>query len=110
MTGFDDRQKAYEKRFVQDEEKIFKIRARRRKFLGLWAGEQMHMSEEECLEYAVEVVKFGVGNSVSVDDIAQKVFNDIKSKNVDVTIEEVQSKMDILMEKAVQSLEKEGVI
>lgn len=109
MTSFDDRQKAYETKFVQDEQKLFKIRARRRKFIGLWAGEKMHMNEEQCLEYALEVIKFGVGK-VTVKEIAEKVCNDINNKGVQISLTEVEEKLVQLTEKAIQSLEKEGEI
>jgi len=109
MKTFEQRQKAYEAKFVQDEEKIFKIRSRRRKFLGLWAGEKMHMNEEECLAYALEIVSFGVGQ-ISIEDIAKKVFEDINNSGVEINLEKVEEKMDQLFEKAVKSLEKEGEI
>ena len=34
MNIFDDRKKSFEKKFARDEEKIFKINAKRNKYLG----------------------------------------------------------------------------
>lgn len=109
MSSFDDRQKAYEAKFIKDEEKLFKIRARRRKFLGLWAAEQMHKNEEQCLEYALEIVKFGVGKRTT-QEIAEKVMKDMQAAGVKVTLKEIEDKLEQLTEKAAHSLEKEGVI
>ena len=38
MEKFDERKKSAEKKFAMDEEKAFKIDARRNKFLGQWAS------------------------------------------------------------------------
>lgn len=109
MTSFEDREKAYEKKFVHDEEKVFKIHARRRKFLGLWAGEQMHLPEEEDLAYALEVVKFGVGARTAAE-VAEKVHSDLQNAGIEIELSEVEEKMVQLTDKAVKSLEKDGVI
>jgi hypothetical protein len=109
MTGFNDREKAFEGKFIHDEEKAFKIHARRRKFLGLWAGEQMHLPEEEDLQYALEVVKFGVG-AKSREEVAAKVHADMQAAGIEITLEEVHDKMVQLTDKAVKSLEKDGEI
>ena len=39
MTTFEDRKKGYETKYLKDQEAQFKIRAKRNKFLGLWAAE-----------------------------------------------------------------------
>ena len=44
MTSFDDRQRAYEKKFALDEELRFKATARRNKLLGRWAAEKIGLS------------------------------------------------------------------
>jgi hypothetical protein len=36
MDSFEDRKKGFEKKFAHDEEKEFKISARRNKYLGEW--------------------------------------------------------------------------
>ena len=38
MSSFDDRKKGFEKKFAHDEEKQFKINARKNKYLGEWAS------------------------------------------------------------------------
>ncbi|MBI1328237.1 MAG: DUF1476 family protein [Alphaproteobacteria bacterium] len=101
------RERAHENKFAQDQEKIFKIRARRRKFIGLWAAQQMHLNEEESLTYALDIVKYGVGKR-TVDEIAERILNDMRAKGVNVTLEQIQDKMMACYEKAIETLQTEG--
>ena len=39
MSSFDERKKGFEKKFAHDEEKQFKINARKNKYLGEWAAQ-----------------------------------------------------------------------
>ena len=44
MTTFDKRERAFEKKFAQDEEIAFKANVRRNKFVGLWAAEKLGLA------------------------------------------------------------------
>ena len=39
MSSFDERKKGFEKKFAHDEEKQFKINAKKNKYLGEWASQ-----------------------------------------------------------------------
>ena len=56
MTTFDDREKAFEKKFENDQELQFKVNARRNKLLGLWAAGLMGKTGADAEAYAKEVV------------------------------------------------------
>ncbi len=56
MTTFDDREKAFEKKFEKDQELQFKVNARRNKLLGLWAAHELGKTGEAAEAYAKEVV------------------------------------------------------
>jgi len=45
MSGFDDRENAFENKFAHDAEMQFKAEARRNKLVGLWAAELMGKDE-----------------------------------------------------------------
>ena len=47
MNNFDDRKKAFEAKFIQDEELNFKLRARRNKLVGEWAADKINKSGDE---------------------------------------------------------------
>lgn len=75
MTGFDDRKKVQETKFAQEEQNKFKICARRRKLLALWAAEITGMDEEDSLNYAIEIVKYGIDHD-SFDQVLDKLITD----------------------------------
>lgn len=56
MTTFDERERAFEKKYEHDQELQFKAVARRNKLLGLWAAGLMGKSGADAEAYAKEVV------------------------------------------------------
>ena len=56
MTTFDDREKAFEKKFEHDQDLQFKATARKNKLLGLWAAGLMGKSGADAEAYAKEIV------------------------------------------------------
>ncbi|MBL6612988.1 MAG: DUF1476 domain-containing protein [Reyranella sp.] len=56
MTTFDEREKAFEKKFEHDQELQFKANARRNKMLGLWAAGLMGKTGADAEAYAKELV------------------------------------------------------
>jgi len=56
MTTFNDREKAFEKKFEHDQDIQFKVTARKNKMLGLWAAGLMGKSGADAEAYAKEVV------------------------------------------------------
>ena len=56
MTTFDEREKAFEKKFEHDQDLKFKVNARKNKLLGLWAAALMGKSGADAEAYAKDVV------------------------------------------------------
>jgi hypothetical protein len=56
MTTFNDREKAFEKKYEHDQDLQFKVTARKNKMLGLWAAGLMGKSGADAEAYAKEVV------------------------------------------------------
>jgi hypothetical protein len=56
MTLFDDRERAFENKFVHDEELLFRFHARRNKLLGAWAAELLGKKGADRDAYARDVV------------------------------------------------------
>jgi hypothetical protein len=74
MTTFDERERAYEKKFALDQEKQFKVAARRNKLLGEWAAAKLGLSGAAFTDYVNAVVKadlehtgYGAHDKVSRD-------------------------------------------
>ena len=47
MNTFDERKKAFEAKFLQDEDLKFKLRARRNKKIAVWAAELVGKTNDE---------------------------------------------------------------
>ncbi len=107
MSGFKERQQAQEAKFAHDAELRFKAEARRNKLLGLWAAEQMGMSDDEAKQYAAEVVAADF-QEAGDEDVFRKVSGDIKAKGGAVTDEAIRAKMEELVHTAREQILAEG--
>ena len=93
MTGFDDREKAFENKFARDEEVQFKVMARRNRLLGQWAAGKMGLTPEETDSYAREVVQADF-EEAGDDDVLRKVLGDLTSAGVESDAAQVRQAMD----------------
>ena len=81
MTGFDDREKSFEKKFERDQELAFKAKARRDKLLGLWAAGELGLAGAAAEDYAKTVVAADLQRPGD-DDVIEKVARDFSAKGV----------------------------
>ena len=106
MNTFDDREKAYEKKFAHDEELKFKATARRNKLLGRWAAEKMGLTGDEVESYAKGVVLADL-EEPGEEDVFRKVRQDFDDKGIDQSDHQIRRTMDELMAEAIQQIETE---
>ncbi len=104
MTTFDDREKAYEKKFAHDQELAFKASARRNKLLGQWVAGKIGLTGTDVDDYAKEVVKSDL-QEPGDEDVFRKVRSDLDDKGVSISDDEVRGKMLDLMGEAVKQIE-----
>jgi hypothetical protein len=97
MTTFDEREQAFERRYVHDEDMRFRTTARRNKLLGLWAAEKLGKTGAEADAYAKEVVLVDF-QTAGEEDVVRKVAGDLADKGVDEA--EVRATMGRLLAKA----------
>ena len=97
MSSFDERKKGFEKKFAHDEEKQFKINARKNKYLGEWVSKILGYKDEKEKEYIQSVIKADFAE-VGDEDVFRKVKADLKDHNF--SDEDIRKKMDELNEKA----------
>jgi hypothetical protein len=71
MTSFDDREKAFEKKFEHDQELEFKVNARRTKLLGLWAAGLMGKAGGDAEAYAKDLVLVDLEKPGDADVVAK---------------------------------------
>ena len=107
MTTFDNREKAFEKKFALDEELKFKAEARRNNLLGAWAAEKMGISADGVAAYQKEVRRADL-EEAGDDDVFRKVRGDFDAKGITVSDEELRDKMVSCMELAITQIESES--
>jgi hypothetical protein len=100
MANFNDREKAFENKFVHDTEIQFKADAKRNKLLGLWAAELLGRSGDDATAYALEVVKSNF-EEAGQEVVYRKISSDLGNKADEVTI---RAKMSSLMDQAKSQL------
>jgi hypothetical protein len=99
MTTFDDRERGYENKFANDQEKEFKIIARRNKLLGLWASEKMGLDEENSRNYATGLVeKTAQKNSSAL--LLQQIHEDFTTLELQISKDEIEKEMEKLLQVA----------
>ena len=99
MSSFDDRKKGFESKFAHDEETLFKINAKRNKFLGEWGADKLKKTGKDKEDYILEVIKSDLAEPGD-EDVFRKVKNDLSQDGFDNIDEEIRNKMNEFMETA----------
>lgn len=81
MTQFDDREKAFEKKFGLDEELEFKITIRTAILFGMWAARQMGLKASELESYAAKISEIAVARP-GHDSLMEKIEKDFQAKGI----------------------------
>jgi hypothetical protein len=97
MNNFDDREKGFERKFVNDQEVEFKINAKRNKLLAAWAANILKFNEEQKKNYITEVIKSDF-QEAGDHDVFKKIKKDLEGKNIQDT--EIRQKMSEFLETA----------
>jgi hypothetical protein len=106
MTTFDERERAFEKKFAMDEELRFKATVRRNKLLGLWAAQKLGLAGAEADAYAKEVVRTDFQRPGD-DDLVEKLREDFAAKGVAQTDEQIHAAIVEMMATAIREVEAE---
>lgn len=104
MTGFDEREKGFEKKFAHDADLKFKAESRRNKALAEWAGAKMGLSGADLEQYIKDVRKADLAEKGD-DDVFGKVKADLAAKGVAVSDADIRAYMGEALAKAVSDIE-----
>ncbi|MGH6794079.1 MAG: DUF1476 domain-containing protein [Methylocella sp.] len=103
MTTFDEREHAFEAKLAHDEELKFRARARRAKWLGLWAAGKLGKTGAAAEDFASRLVAAEIEK-----DSAGQIFKTLRASfdraGVDITDHEIRKKMDELLAAAVKEI------
>ncbi len=105
MTTLDDRERGFEKKFANDEEREFRAAARRNRLLGEWAAGLMGL--ENVHDYAAAVVRSDF-EQPGDEDVLRKVTQDLAGSGVAVREGEVRAKMDEFLAIAREQVQTAG--
>jgi len=100
------RGKALENKYFNDETMNFKVISRRRKLLGLWAAELMHLNEQESQEYAKKIVSYGIEDNTE-GAVVSLILDDFEENGIEITEDAIREEMENLHFTAAQLIEKE---
>ena len=108
MSGFEDREKAFESKFANDQELAFRVAARRNRLLGEWAAGLMGLTKEETDAYAKAVVQADF-EEAGDEDVIRKLAGDLTAAQVEISDAEIRATLN---EKAVEArrqfIDKQG--
>jgi hypothetical protein len=106
MTTFNEREKAFEKKFEHDQELQFKANARRNKMLGLWAAGLMGKTGADAEAYAKEVVVADM-EKPGHHDVVEKLVKDLAAAGKPTEDHTIRKQSERLMVEAKEQIMKE---
>jgi hypothetical protein len=106
MTTFDQREKAFEKKFEHDQELQFKATARKNKLLGLWAAGLMGKTGADADAYSKEVVIADL-DKPGDSDVIEKLMKDLAAAGKPTEEHTIRKQAERLMTEAKAQIMKE---
>ncbi len=106
MTTFDQREKAFEKKFEHDQDLQFKATARKNKMLGLWAAGLMGKTGADADAYSKEVVMADL-EKPGDSDVIGKLVKDLAAAGKPTDEQAVRKQSERLLAEAKAQLMKE---
>ena len=106
MTTFDEREKAFEKKFAMDQDLKFRAESRRNKMVAEWAAAKLGLSGAAVEDYIKAVRKADLQEKGD-DDVFRKIRRDFDAKGVSVSDVEIRDAMFKSLSEAVTQIQKE---
>lgn len=104
MTTFDDREKAFEKKFAHDQDLKFRAESRRNKLLAEWAAGKLGIMGAALPDYVRAILKAELEEKGD-QDVFRKIRKDFDAAGVAVSDAEIRAVMGELLAKAVADIE-----
>ena len=106
MTTFNEREKAFEKKYEHDQDLKFKVTARKNKLLGLWAASLIGKSGADAEAYAKEVVMADL-EKPGDSDVIEKLVKDLAAAGKPMEDHSIRKQAERLAEAAKEQIMKE---
>ncbi|MFM1815573.1 MAG: hypothetical protein RLZ98_2268 [Pseudomonadota bacterium] len=104
MTTFDEREKAFEKKFAMDQDLKFKSEARRNRKLAEWASGKLGLTGDAIEAYAKEVRRADL-KEAGDEDVFRKLRGDFDAKSVQISDQEIREQMVQFLAQAIEEVE-----
>lgn len=103
-TILNDREQAFENKFVHDEEMRFRAISRRNRLIGLWAAERLGKKGQEADIYAHDVVR-AVFEEGGDHDVLHKLRRDFDAAGLTDTDADIAARMKELLLTAIDQVQ-----
>ncbi len=107
MTTFDEREKAFEKKFALDQDLKFRAESRRNKMVAEWAAAKLGLSGTAVEDYVKAVRKADLQEKGD-DDVFRKIRGDFDAKSLKISDSEIRDAMFNFLEQAAAQVQKEA--
>ena len=95
---FEDRKKAAEAKFRQEQAQAFRAEARRAKLAGLWAAERLGLDGEAALAYAADMV--GIAAVGALKALEARIAEDFAARSISLAEGELARRLGELLTEA----------
>lgn len=103
MSGFDEREKGFEKKFEHDQELAFKAKARRNHLLALWAARQLGMAGDAADAYTKEIIELDLQRHGD-DHVVEKLVKDFAAKGIKMDAARIRQEISRFAQEARKQL------
>jgi hypothetical protein len=93
MSNFNERGKSFEAEYIRNQERAFRITARRNYLFGSWAAAKMGLAEGAASDAYAKAVIAADLEAPGDDDVIAKVRDDLASKGVTVAETELRAEL-----------------
>ncbi len=104
MSGFDDREKGFEKKFAHDADLKFKAESRRNKAIAEWAAAKMGLTGSAVEDYIKAVRREDLVEKGD-DDVVRKISKDLAAVGVQIADADIRKQMNEFLAKAVDDIQ-----
>jgi len=91
-SSFSEREEAIEKKFQHDNELEFKVRAKRNRLLGYWAGEHLGFKGTDLEGYAAKIVNHTIRTPLD-SSLVSRIFEHFEEKGVAFTKHQIEKQL-----------------
>ncbi len=99
MNGFGSREKAFEAKYLHDEELAFRVNIKANQLFALWAARLLGYEEKEAEGYLEEVLRVDFQRTHK-DDVLHKVLKDLETAKIDLSEHRVRKELERCGEEA----------